>query len=118
MNLSWLKSALRSRYVAQLEDDLAQARDEIAREREMNDRLRAENRALWNSLLGTAGIPPVEMDDPNKAPREIPRVRRRSWHQLQLAHELEESRQAVTLRQAQGHGERSQTVKTNGGATE
>ncbi len=97
MNLSWFKRALRSRYVAQLEDDLAQAQEEVERQRAENDRLRAENRALWNSLLGTAGIPPVETDDPNKAPREIPRVRRRSWHQLQLAHELEESRNAEKI---------------------
>ncbi|MGC1620745.1 MAG: hypothetical protein WA765_19810 [Candidatus Acidiferrum sp.] len=45
-------------------------------------RLRAENRALMNSLLGTAGFPPVEFPEAPK-PQALPRVRKRSWHQIQ-----------------------------------
>jgi hypothetical protein len=69
----WLQSARRafgSRYVRLLEDDLARLRDEIAR-------LRLENRALLNSLLGTAGVPAVE--DPRPAPQPIAPVRRHFW---------------------------------------
>jgi hypothetical protein len=40
---------LRSRYVRGLEREVA--------------RLRAENRALLNSLLGTAGVPPLRIDE-------------------------------------------------------
>ena len=49
-------------------------------------RLRAENRALLNSLLGTAGFPPVEFAEPVK-PVELPRLRRRSWQQVQMKRE-------------------------------
>ena len=70
----WLKQHLRSRYVASLEADV--------------QRLRAENRALLNSLLGTAGFPPVDFPAPSQ-PRELPRLRRRSWHQLQALRESE-----------------------------
>ena len=51
-------------------------------------RLRAENRALMNSLLGTAGFPPVEFAEPVK-PVELPRVRRRSWQQVQKKREMD-----------------------------
>jgi hypothetical protein len=34
-------------------------REELARERAENHRLRAENRALLNSILGIAGVPPL-----------------------------------------------------------
>ena len=53
-------------------------------------RLRAENRALTNSLLGTAGFPPV--DFPAAKPQEIPRPRKRSWHQIQAWRENEATR--------------------------
>jgi hypothetical protein len=46
--LNWLHTFLRTSYVALLEE-------QVARERADNERLRAENRALMNSLLGTAG---------------------------------------------------------------
>jgi len=49
-------------------------------------RLRAENRALTNSLLGTAGFPPVDYPEPPK-PQHLPRPRKRSWHQIQAWHE-------------------------------
>ena len=86
--LSWLRGALRSRYVERLEEDVAALRAEV-------ERLRGENRALLNSLLGTAGIPPIEPGEPRPL-REIPRVRRRSWYQVQLTREAEAARKAVT----------------------
>ena len=55
------------------------------------ERLRAENRALTNSLLGTAGFPPVDYPAAGQ-PREIPRARKRSWHQIQAWRESEASR--------------------------
>jgi hypothetical protein len=47
--ITWLGRRLRGRYVLLLEEELA--------------RLRAENRALVNSLLGTAGFPPISPED-------------------------------------------------------
>jgi hypothetical protein len=79
--LNWLHRFLRTKYVALLED-------EIARERTANERLRTENRALLNSLLGTAGFPPVEFPEAPK-PQPLPRLRKRSWHQLQAWKEAE-----------------------------
>jgi hypothetical protein len=70
-----LQRLIRGRYVALLEE-------QIARERADNERLRAENRALMNSLLGTAGFPPVEFPAPPQ-PQSLPRLRKRSWHQIQ-----------------------------------
>ncbi|HSC45903.1 MAG TPA: hypothetical protein VLC94_08730 [Candidatus Acidoferrum sp.] len=57
-------------------------------------RLRAENRALLNSLLGTAGFPPLDFVQPDQ-PRELPRLRRRSWHQLQAVKEAELRRESA-----------------------
>src|SRR5260370_32417038 len=54
-------------------------------------RLRAENRALMNSVLGTAGFPPVEFPEVPK-PQPLPRLRKRSWHQLQALRETESTR--------------------------
>jgi hypothetical protein len=65
---NWFRKVLQLKYVGLLEADVA--------------RLRAENRALMNSLLGTAGFPPVEFPDAPK-PQTLPRLRKRSWHQLQ-----------------------------------
>jgi hypothetical protein len=79
--LNWLKTLFGSKYVRMLEDD-------IARERVENERLRAENRALVNSLLGTAGFPPVEFPAPPQ-PQALPRLRKRSWHQVQAWREAE-----------------------------
>ena len=78
--LNWLRELVRSRYAATLEDDV--------------QRLRAENRALLNSLLGTAGFPPVDFPA-QPQPRELPRMRRRSWHQMQAAREVEASKQSA-----------------------
>jgi hypothetical protein len=55
-------------------------------------RLRAENRALTNSLLGTAGFPPL--DFPAAEPVAVPRLRKRSWQQVQRKNELEAGRSA------------------------
>jgi len=85
-----LKTVLRSKYVRTLEEDVA--------------RLRAENRALMNSLLGTAGFPPVEFPAA-PLPRELPRTRRRSWHQIQAWREAAAARNGsddLTKRQVPG----------------
>ncbi len=66
--LDWLRKLIQIKYVGLLEADVA--------------RLRAENRALMNSLLGTAGFPPVEFPEAPK-PQALPRLRKRSWHQIQ-----------------------------------
>lgn len=75
-----LKKAFQTRYVGMLEGEVT--------------RLRMENRALMNSLLGTAGFPPVEYAEPVK-PVELPRMRRRSWQQIQKKGELGAMREDV-----------------------
>jgi len=65
---NFLKQLMQSRYLGLLEGEVA--------------RLRAENRALTNSLLGTAGFSPVEFPEAVK-PVALPRLRKRSWHQIQ-----------------------------------
>jgi hypothetical protein len=72
--LERFKRIWKTRYVGMLEDEVA--------------RLRAENRALMNSLLGTAGFPPVEYAEPVK-PVALPRLRKRSWQQIQMKNERE-----------------------------
>ena len=72
--LTWLRNLLHAKYVGLLEAEVT--------------RLRAENRALTNSLLGTAGFPPLEYPEPVK-PQPIPRLRKRSWHQIQAWKEAE-----------------------------
>jgi hypothetical protein len=72
--LERLKQFWRSKYIGLLEEEVS--------------RLRAENRALMNSLLGTAGFPPVEFPEAPK-PQPLPRLRKRSWHQLQAWRESE-----------------------------
>lgn len=84
----FVQNLLASRYVALLEA-------EVARERAEVERLRAENRALMNSLLGTAGVPPVEFPEAPK-PQPLPRLRKRSWHQLQAWRESASARAATT----------------------
>jgi hypothetical protein len=73
----FIQRLLGSRYVGLLEGEVA--------------RLRAENRALTNSLLGTAGFPPVDFPAAPK-PLEISRPRKRSWHQIQAWRETEAAR--------------------------
>ncbi len=78
--LEKLRQLWRSNYVRMLEEEVS--------------RLRAENRALMNSLLGTAGFPPVEFAEPPK-PQPLPRLRKRSLHQLQAWRENEADRAGV-----------------------
>ncbi len=78
--LNWFRQVLQTRYVGLLEGEVA--------------RLRAENRALMNSLLGTAGFPPVEFPEAPK-PQPLPRLRKRSWHQLQAWRETGANRDAA-----------------------
>jgi hypothetical protein len=77
----FLQRLLHGRYVGLLES-------EVARERAENERLRAENLALTNSPLGTAGFPPVDYPEAPK-PQPLPHVRKRSWHQIQAWRERE-----------------------------
>ena len=76
--LERLRQSLRGRYVRLLEAEVA--------------RLRAENRALLNSVLGTAGVPPIET--PIVGLPSVPAVRRRSWSQIATSREIEAARQA------------------------
>lgn len=73
--MNCLAQRLRSRYVRMLEEEVA--------------RLRGENRALVNSLLGTAGFPPISPeDDARRGPVALPPVRRRTWTQIAREREL------------------------------
>ena len=73
--------ALRGRYVRMLEEEVA--------------RLRAENRALVNSLLGTAGFPPIALDDDvRRGPVAMSPVRRRTWTQIAREREVAAGRNA------------------------
>jgi predicted cobalt transporter CbtA len=88
--LNWSRKLFDRQYVALLEDEV--------------QRLRGENRALMNSLLGTAGFPPVEFPAA-PLPRELPRTRRRSWHQIQAWREAAAARNGsddLTKRQVPG----------------
>jgi hypothetical protein len=79
--ITWLARHARSRYVRLLEEEVA--------------RLRAENRGLVNSLLGTAGFPPLSLDEEvRRGPVTLPPVRRRSWTQLARERELAAGRSA------------------------
>jgi hypothetical protein len=71
----WVSRRLRSRYVRMLEDEVG--------------RLRGENRALVNSLLGTAGFPPVSADEEaRRGPVGLSAVRRRTWTQIAREREM------------------------------
>jgi hypothetical protein len=72
--LAFVKRVFKTRYVGMLEEEV--------------ERLWGENRALLNSLLGTAGFPPVEFAEVAK-PVELQRLRKRSWQQVQRKNELE-----------------------------
>ena len=73
----FLQRLVQGRYVGLLEGEVT--------------RLRVENRTLMNSLLGTAGFPPVEFPEAPK-PQPLPRLRKRSWHQLQAWRQTEANR--------------------------
>lgn len=76
----FIQRVLRGRYVALLEEEVA--------------RLRLENRALTNSLLGTAGFPPVDFPEAAR-PVGLSRLRKRSWHQIQMQREKGAAREAA-----------------------
>jgi hypothetical protein len=84
-----VKAWLRPRYVLLLENEVG--------------RLRAENRALMNSLLGTAGFPPVEFPEAPK-PQPLPRLRKRSWHQIQAWRESGAAHDAASSNGPAGQG--------------
>ena len=84
--LHWLKQLLKTGYVAMLEGEV--------------QRLRAENRALMNSLLGTAGFPPVQFPEA-PAPQPLPRLRKRSWHQIRAWREAGAAREAASGNESQ-----------------
>jgi hypothetical protein len=88
----FLERLLRTRYVGLLEGEVT--------------RLRAENRALTNSLLGTAGFPPVDFPEAAK-PRPLSRPRKRSWHQIQARRENEAVHDAVAERHSANVGNHS-----------
>ena len=80
--MTWLSRHARSRYVRLLEREV--------------DRLRSENRALVNSLLGTAGFPPVSLeDDVRRGPAAMTPVRRRTWTQIARDRELAAGKRAT-----------------------
>jgi len=58
-------------------------------------RLRAENRALTNSLLGTAGFPPVTLDEELRSSAAMTPVRRRTWTQIAREREMAAGKKAV-----------------------
>jgi hypothetical protein len=62
-------------------------------------RLRAENRALLNSLLGTAGIPPLDPQTRPAGPMTAP-TRRRSWPQIAAERESAATRHVPATRDA------------------
>jgi hypothetical protein len=77
--MTWLAQHARSRYVRMLEEEVA--------------RLRGENRALVNSLLGTAGFPPISPEDDARSRfTGLPPVRRRTWTQIARERELAAAR--------------------------
>jgi hypothetical protein len=84
--LGRLGQGMRSRYVRLLETEIARERAEI-------ERLRTENRAMLNSLLGTAGVAPIEAPLPH--PAQIAPIRRRSWSQIAAAREIAAGREAI-----------------------
>jgi hypothetical protein len=83
--VTWLARHARSRYVQMLEQEVV--------------RLRAENRALVNSLLGTAGFPPINLDDDLRhGASAMTPVRRRTWTQIARERELAAGKSAADLR--------------------
>jgi hypothetical protein len=81
--MNWLREFFKSRYVSKIEADLASAL-------ELEAALRVENRALVNSLLGTAGVAPIEL--PEKVHKINAPVRRPTWFQISRRKEFEAGR--------------------------
>jgi hypothetical protein len=91
----FLQKLLRSGYVGLLEGEVT--------------RLRAENRALTNSLLGTAGFPPVEYPQEAPKPASLSRLRKRSWQQVQARRESDAVRDMEVNRDERVYGPVSHT---------
>ena len=72
--ITWIARHLRSRYVVMLEEEV--------------ERLRGENRALVNSLLGTAGFPPISLEEDARRGVAMTAVRRRTWTQIAREREM------------------------------
>ena len=80
----WAGRNLRSRYVLMLEEEVL--------------RLRAENRGLVNSLLGTAGFPPIALEDELKrGGPAMTAVRRRTWSQIAREREFAAGKSGASL---------------------
>jgi hypothetical protein len=80
--IAWLGRHARGRYVLLLEEETV--------------RLRAENRALVNSLLGTAGFPPISPEDEaRRGVVGLSPVRRRTWTQIAREREMTAGRGAT-----------------------
>jgi len=80
--MAWLARHARGRYVLLLEEEVA--------------RLRAENRALVNSLLGTAGFPPISPEDEaRRGAAALAPVRRRTWTQIAREREFAAGKSAA-----------------------
>ena len=68
-------------------------------------RLRGENRALMNSLLGTAGFPPISLEEETRpGAAGLAPVRRRTWTQIAREREMAAGKNVAPGRVA-GHGE-------------
>jgi hypothetical protein len=79
--MTWLARHARGRYVLLLEEEVA--------------RLRGGNRALVNSLLGTAGFPPISPeDDARRGLVGLSPVRRRTWTQIAREREFAAAKSA------------------------
>ena len=73
--MEWMGRRLRGRYVRMLEEEVG--------------RLRWENRALVDSLLGTAGFPPISPEDEGRrGGTAMTAVRRRTWTQIAREREM------------------------------
>ena len=80
--MAWLARHARGRYVLLLEEEVA--------------RLRGENRALVNSLLGTAGFPPISLEeDARRGVTAMTPVRRRTWTQIARDREMAAGKNAA-----------------------
>ena len=104
---SFVQRLMTTRYARELETEVSRLHDVVNRECSENLKLRAENRALLNSILGIAGIPPIPEQDPPvlnepanvpSTPRDkgkgsaIAPLRRRSWHQVTRGLEIASAR--------------------------
>jgi hypothetical protein len=80
--MEWAGKKFRGRYVLLLEEEVG--------------RLRAENRGLVNSLLGTAGFPPIALEDEvRRGGPAMTAVRRRTWTQIARERELAAGKSVV-----------------------